>query len=293
MDFEHRPNIFPDFDFAALEDPEFKEDSVREELIAPLLKALGYASTGNFKIVRSRPLAHPFLSIGSRRKPVKLIPDYLLEVDGKPTWVLDAKAPSESISESEHIEQAYSYAIHPEVRVQYFALCNGRQFALFDIYKREPILQIDLVAIAMYWGDLGRLLLPKNVRMPDLSLKKDLGLHLRRLGFQTFESIIFQRVPLSMIARLDENLYTTGVTVELDDSYVASFDFDKDCLENFRGRIPNDALDILSQPFDGVITNLKFVDAVYYVAIDCSIVENLQENEREIFEPLRINRLID
>jgi len=34
-----------DFDHKALDDPEFKEDSVREEILAPVLKALGSSAT--------------------------------------------------------------------------------------------------------------------------------------------------------------------------------------------------------------------------------------------------------
>jgi len=36
--------LFNDFDSRLLDDAGFKEDSVREELIAPLLKALGYSA---------------------------------------------------------------------------------------------------------------------------------------------------------------------------------------------------------------------------------------------------------
>ncbi|MFN0201792.1 MAG: hypothetical protein ACKVTZ_09740 [Bacteroidia bacterium] len=34
--------FFQDFDFAELDSPDFKEDSVREVLILPMLSALGY-----------------------------------------------------------------------------------------------------------------------------------------------------------------------------------------------------------------------------------------------------------
>ncbi len=43
--------IYPNFDFKLLHSPDFKEDSVREVLILPILQALGY---DNSQIVRSK-----------------------------------------------------------------------------------------------------------------------------------------------------------------------------------------------------------------------------------------------
>jgi hypothetical protein len=42
-------NLFADFDFALLDTREFKEDSVREELVVPILKNLGYRPSGTTK----------------------------------------------------------------------------------------------------------------------------------------------------------------------------------------------------------------------------------------------------
>ncbi len=66
------------FDFTQLNSPDFKEDSVREILILPLLFALGYQ---NNQIVRSKTLQHPFLKVGSKKRPINLIPDYLLKLE--------------------------------------------------------------------------------------------------------------------------------------------------------------------------------------------------------------------
>src|ERR1017187_3974464 len=104
-----------DFDFALLDSDGFKEDSVREEIIHPLLLALGYAASGPNRIIRSKGLEHPFLTVGSKKKPITLIPDYLLTVDGNFTFVLDAKAPHEEVKTGHNVEQVYSYAVHPEI----------------------------------------------------------------------------------------------------------------------------------------------------------------------------------
>ena len=107
-------NIFSDFDFTLLDSPDFKEDSVREELILPMLQALGYASSGDNKILRSKSVSHNVVTIGSKQHKLTSIPDYLFEVAGKYAWVLDAKAPNEDIKAGKNVEQAYFYAIHSD-----------------------------------------------------------------------------------------------------------------------------------------------------------------------------------
>ena len=117
-------HLFKYFDFNLLNSQEFKEDSVREELITPLLHALGYKAHGEFQIVRSKPLLHPFVMIGTRKHKINIIPDYLFRIKSKFAWVLDAKKPNQNIVSGINVEQVYSYAIHPEIRAKYFSLCN-------------------------------------------------------------------------------------------------------------------------------------------------------------------------
>ncbi|WP_367119229.1 hypothetical protein [uncultured Mucilaginibacter sp.] len=113
---------------------------------------------------------------------------------------MDAKSPGEVLVKSKHVEQAYSYAIHSEVRVNYFALCNGHEFVLYNISKIDPILQFPLQAISLYWGDLQNILKPATIFNNEYNkLAKDLGLHLKRLGFDQFESIFFPAVHLTNI----------------------------------------------------------------------------------------------
>jgi hypothetical protein len=60
--------MFDDLDAKTFDDPGFKEDAVREEVIAPMLRRLGYAVSGPNRIVRSRALVHPFLMPRLRQK---------------------------------------------------------------------------------------------------------------------------------------------------------------------------------------------------------------------------------
>jgi DNA modification methylase len=154
-------NIFGDLDFSSLKyNSDFKEDSVREVIILPILKALGYTE---FNIVRSKTLQHPFLKIGSKKRPINLIPDYVLKVENNFAWVLDAKAPNQNIQDGDHLEQVYSYATHPEIRSNYFALCNGVEVAIFKTTGNNiPVLFFSLNEIDFHWDKLTQFLSPSS-----------------------------------------------------------------------------------------------------------------------------------
>jgi len=160
--------LYNDFDFSLLDDPDFKEDSVREELILPFLKKLNYRPTGRNKIIRSKALEHPFVKTGSRKRKINSIPDYLLEINGKYAWVLDAKSPNEEIKTGEHVEQVYFYAIHPEIRVDFYALCNGREFILFKTNESKSKLHFQLSEIEKYWNKI------RNILLPDAFVQKEI-----------------------------------------------------------------------------------------------------------------------
>lgn len=153
-------NLFEAFDFDLLDSPDFKEDSVREELILPILRALGYSSKGTNRIVRSKRIEHPFVSIGSKEARITNFPDYLLEVDGRYAWVLDAKGPAEDAISGPNKQQAYFYAIHPDIDVQLYALCNGRELVVFRVNQKHAVLRVSLEDIAKRWQEIYDLLGP-------------------------------------------------------------------------------------------------------------------------------------
>ncbi len=157
-------NIFQSFDFDLIDKQEFKEDSVREELIHPILKELGYSASGKNKIIRSKKLKNPFVKIGSKKRNISQYPDYVLKVGENITWVLDAKAPKENITSGDNLEQIYSYAIHPEIRAKYFALCNGKEFSVFEIDKADPIYHFHLREINKHWNHFSGILSPKSFK---------------------------------------------------------------------------------------------------------------------------------
>jgi len=157
-----RKKLFGELDFTSLnQNPDFKEDSVREVIILPIIRELGYQEKD---IIRSKTLKHPFLKIGSNKKrAILLIPDYCLKVADKFAWVLDAKSPDKQVNAPDNIEQVYCYAAHPEIRSTYFALCNGIQFALFRRESTdEPVLLFSVDEIAYHWEKLRAFLSPES-----------------------------------------------------------------------------------------------------------------------------------
>lgn len=280
-------------DYNILNDPEFGEDSVREEIITPVLKALGYAASGDNKIIRSRKLVHPFVSIGSARKEIHLIPDYLLEVLGNKAWILEAKAPNENITKSAHVEQAYSYAIHSEIRVKYFVLCNGREFALFGMGEPELLLlHFPIQALPRYWDTLKNRLSPETVFESSGKMAKDLGLHLKRLGFEKF-SILLNNVLAPHLARLGTDHFTFASSTTLEgETYCASFDFNLSVAVTLSGLIPKEAYDWLLKPYTGKIEKIVFAEINIYLSVQVSIGDKLEENKREIFLPLTVEKFL-
>jgi hypothetical protein len=292
--FQDRFNVLQGFDFSVLNDPNFKEDSVREEIILPILRGLGYSANKPYRMIRSKKLVHPFVSIGSARKKIHLVPDYLLEVNDKYAWLLEAKAPDQPVVSSHHVEQAYSYAINSEIRVAYFALCNGREFALYNISQPDPVLHVDIREIPACWGELTKMLSPETVLSYEYRLAKDFGLHLKRLGFDTFESLVFPNVPIPQIAKFSDDHYTTasGINLGEDGQYCVSFDFNHQVMEQLKGKIPDEAYEILMKPIVDTIQQVRFSDRVFFVNIDCKVGSNLEENDSEIFLPLWINKIL-
>ncbi len=223
-------NLFKNFDFNLLDSPDFKEDSVREELITPLLHALGYQASGAFQILRSKVLVHPFVMIGTKQHKVNIIPDYLLRVKNHFAWVLDAKRPDQKIVNDTNVEQVYSYAIHPEVRVDIYALCNGRELVVFHINHIEPILKVALQDVENKWSDIEKLLSPYTVlsyQPRPKNLYPDYGRHLYKLGY-TDQNIahFFYEMPVDHIARVDDETLSILVNLAPDGvEFALSFDF--------------------------------------------------------------------
>jgi len=287
--------LYKDFDFSILDDIRFKEESVREELIAPLIKDLGYTNSGNTQVIRNHGLKHPFVSIGSSRKSISIIPDYLMQVSEKPAWILEAKSPFEDITDTKHIEQAYSYAIHPEIRVNYFALCNGHYFTLYNISRPKPIFHIPLKAIDLYRNMVKELLNPQNVfSYPDLGLSKDLGLHIMRLGFKSSDTILIIGVKPLFIMKYYDDLFSFSAPIgDETTAYLGTFDFNLETAKQLKPILgESDFLQIM-QPANGRQLRFNLTKEINLnIRMSLFEKENLIENDKEIYLPLSIKEFV-
>jgi hypothetical protein len=239
--------LYEGFDWNLLKSPGFKEDSVREELVAPLLRALGYSASGPHLIHRSRPLKHPFVYFGTKSHRIEIIPDYVFEVTGKFRWVLDAKAPSESTTNGRNPAQAYSYAMHPEIRANIFALCNGCHFTAYHVLSLRPFAHFELKNIHLAWPELAARLAPNAFAGIEEVFRPDLGLHLHRLGFERFQQIMFPFAQIMHAARVADDLYTVSAGCILEgQEYCASFDFPAALLPQFVAALPAEVQPVVS-----------------------------------------------
>lgn len=132
---------FAEYDFSNL-----NESDIREEIIAPLLRFLGYRSGSENNIIREQGLNYPLSFLGRKKNTDPIIrgrADYICDVQNQVKWVIEAKAPNSEL-DKEAEEQAWTYANHPEIRAVYFCLCNGLEFKLFQTNRgpeADPLFQ--------------------------------------------------------------------------------------------------------------------------------------------------------
>lgn len=116
----------PDFD-------SMNETDVREVVIRPFLESLGYRHGTQATIRTEVPLRYDKAFLG-RKKPTKDAAlgkaDYICEAISYGRWVVEVKAASRNITRND-IEQAHTYAAHPEIAALYFLVTNGRDYQLF------------------------------------------------------------------------------------------------------------------------------------------------------------------
>jgi Type I restriction enzyme R protein N terminus (HSDR_N) len=123
---------FPTYNFNLL-----GETDIREEIVAPLLRHLGYRSGTTDNVIREQQLSYPQLQLGKRKPtdpPLRGIADYICEAGGLIKWVIEAKPPGEDLNKLVQ-EQAWSYANHPQIRAVYFVVTNGLEFKIYQTNK--------------------------------------------------------------------------------------------------------------------------------------------------------------
>jgi len=291
--------ILDNFDFNILDSGEFLEDSVREEIITPILHELGYKATGENRIVRSKSLVHPFFYIGTTSRKINIIPDYVLYVNNSPAIVLDAKAPNEDIIRGKNVEQAFSYAIHKEIRAWLYALCNGRKLSIFSISDYEPLAEFDLSDLTNCWKEIERLLKPEYFERPYLAdFHPDLGMTLFKLNNNTSINYIFPNIFVSAIMKMTDNEYSISSGLKFgDDDYMASFDFDKSVFDKLFSLMPENyqvelELALSQRPFEAVFKQEMQFEISVVAQLTGEVITSMMTNEKFVpFRLLNINEI--
>jgi hypothetical protein len=165
---------------------------------------------------------------------------------------------------------------------------------LYNISGVKPIFQIDIKELGHAWASLCKYLAPENVKRQEFKLCKDFGLHIKRLGFGDMDSQYFPGLPVPFIAHIEKDKYTFSAALQLDEenTYVASFDFSPELVPQLVGKIPQEAVDVLSQPYDNAINKVVFGDGYVHLTVECKLGDVMEENEDEIYLPLIVKRFV-
>jgi hypothetical protein len=116
------------------------ETDVREVIVRPLIESLGYGRDDETRILTEKTLRYDRSYLG-HKKPKKDPPlvgraDYICEVISFGSWVVEVKSPSSELSQ-DVVEQAHTYAMHPEIAASFILITNGRKFRLYETAKLE------------------------------------------------------------------------------------------------------------------------------------------------------------
>ncbi len=275
-----KSKMFNDIQPSAFDSPEFKEDSVRELIITPMIAKLGYSHSGVQKAIRSKTLKHPYLRVGTRNIPITLVPDYTFQYEEKAIFVLDAKAPNESVLDEDHVRQVYSYAIHPEIKCEEFGICNGRQLAVFNVNKNEPALILDFKEFDSRWLDIEKQLLPKFLIKPELrKFSPDFGFKLKKLGM-TGMKMGMPHTRLDSFAKVNDQWMTAGANCNFaDEKHCVSFDFPVSMLESILAGLPKP----LQEQFTNALNRFPF-HAMAGLVVEIDLVACLGEEAQGTYE---------
>jgi len=120
------------------------ETDVREIIVRPLLGLLGYRQGTPANIETEKQLRYSRAVLGRKKETdpeLRGKADYICDALSYGRWVVEVKAPSETLSQ-DHVHQAYTYAAHPEISALFILLTNGRHFRIYRVGKMDaPIFE--------------------------------------------------------------------------------------------------------------------------------------------------------
>jgi hypothetical protein len=152
------------------------EDYVREEFLIPLFRAAGYDAFGPYLIVRGRNLSAA--TSVSRRGRRHIYPDFVLESQNIPHWVVDAKSARVKLHIRKHYRQIIAYSI--KLKTRNLILSNALETCIFrctgnslEIIRHFELHHMD----DGLWHELIDTLRPERTVQKWLSFEKALHLY--------------------------------------------------------------------------------------------------------------------
>jgi hypothetical protein len=168
----------------------------------PLLLQRGNAAGTLNDIIREKTLAYSNCFLVSKKKtdpPLRGRADYILSVLGAGSWTLEIKAEDVEIDRNA-VEQAITYARHPEVSGSYAAVLNGRRFVVFHNTQRSderPLIDLPVGAIAELADALKSTLSPTAIQLdcspPKVDLETPLATGLRSNATIAKATVLYDR----------------------------------------------------------------------------------------------------
>ena len=208
----------------------FNETDVREEILAPLLRELGYRTGTSNNVIREQFLRlrynRAFLGRKNPYKDPELRgkADYICEVDGKIKWTVEAKSPTVPIGVDE-VEQSYTYANHPEIRAVFFCICNGYEFRVYQTNhgpEVPPLLQVSYGDLNEKLEAIFNLLSPAAIQRwcptQEMDMGKSIGLGLRSVARITGGNIRIFDTSVELPPFQGLTIMITGGAIERDEN---------------------------------------------------------------------------
>jgi len=213
----------------------------------------------------------------------------LLYAEGRPALILDAKRPDTDLVKSKHTEQAYSYAIHPDVRVRFYALCNGRQLVAFDIYQIDPIFVVKFADIESKWEVIKSVLSPRNIAFAaERYFAPDFGVAIIKMGFAPGDSWLFPFGKFSEILQIEDDLFSLYANFQISEiDHLASFDVSRDIFMDILSFTDKEnRKSIMRQLKPGAIV---YTERPILVCLE-TVIGKPTQGQQEVFVPLIIKR---
>jgi hypothetical protein len=199
------------------------EADVREEIAAPLLTEMGYKRGTSNDIAREFPLAYERQFLGRKKSTDPALrgrADYIMTVAGAGRWVLETK-PAGTPIDKECIDQALSYARHPEVAASYAVIANGETLEIFGANRSSlaaPLAKFRITDVHSLAKQVANILSPAAIRRdcspPVVDLGQPIANGLRsrvvilrgEIWHESYTSSLNVPMPAPAIAQLDESL---------------------------------------------------------------------------------------